>query len=168
VLDAIEGLERDADGCEAPDNTEQRPPQGPIQRTERDRCVGSGDEQIDRAVVELAQQRFRAFVRHRVIDGRCAVEQHHRRGEYRRADDVQRAAVLCRRGDEHRRRRDGRDEPDAVAQAVRDFLADRLRSLQRHHSARSVVTRARQACVDAIALCPLLCTTHASAGLHCR
>ncbi len=142
MLDAIERLERHADDGETPDDAEQGPAPRTAQRAEHERRVGARDQQEDRPVVELAQQRLRAPVRDRVVHRGRAVEQHHRYGEDGGADDVHRPAGLQRGHDENRRRGDRRNEPEPVAQAVRDLLAPRLRSFRHGRTTPSGIARA--------------------------
>ena len=59
VLDPVEGLQRHADGGETPDERRTASsPTGPLKRAEREGRVGAGNQQEDRAVIELAEQRL--------------------------------------------------------------------------------------------------------------
>ena len=65
-LDAVEGLQGDADDGETPDHAEQRPTKRPVQRTERKRRVGSSNQQKDCAVIEYTKDSFGTVVGNRM------------------------------------------------------------------------------------------------------
>ena len=67
-----------ADGRQRPDDAEQRPAPRPAQRDQAEGCVAAGDQQVDRQVVELAQDALGPPA-NAVVDGRNAVEQDQRR-----------------------------------------------------------------------------------------
>ena len=57
---AKDALECDAGGGQAPDDAEQRPSPGAAHAHEDERSVCAGDEEVDRGVVQAAEDFFRA------------------------------------------------------------------------------------------------------------
>src|SRR6476620_1211534 len=57
---AEEALERDADSGPAPDDAERRPPPDAAYAHEDERSVRAGDEEVDRGMVQTAEDFFRA------------------------------------------------------------------------------------------------------------
>ncbi|MCK7493313.1 MAG: hypothetical protein MZW92_19290 [Comamonadaceae bacterium] len=108
---------------------EQRPAPGAAQQAQRERRVAAGDEQEDRRVVDAAgSQRFGAARRQRVVDaprpGTAASSS---------AENTQAPTSVRRRRRAATRTRPApaatataSRKPDAVADGVGDFLAERL------------------------------------------
>ena len=118
-------LERHAHCGKRPDESEQRPSPRPFERAERERRVAAGDEQEDRALVELAEELLRSGLGDGVVERRSCIDEQHRGREHGRGRDVECRAVAGGGHDEDRDR-SGSEQSHPVAYAVGDFLAARL------------------------------------------
>nr|GEW77339.1 hypothetical protein [Tanacetum cinerariifolium] len=148
VPDAMEmpdaGVEREKDnahGC--PDDAEQGPAPGAMQRYEAKWCVAAGDEQIDRKMINLLHEHFGAAA-HAVVDRRGAVQQHQRHAVHRNADDLP-DITRHRRDDEHPDRTDRRqNRPDQMGPGVEFFSVIHPRTASLHSPSTSAQSGARK------------------------
>src|SRR5262249_4747358 len=94
--------------------------------TKRKRCIGPGDQEEDRRVIENLEYALRAAPRQRVKERGCEIQQHHGSREHARAHGSRGIATVMRGYDENREGSPRRQLAKTMANAVRDFLSDGL------------------------------------------
>ena len=88
-----EKLEDDPRGGQHPDEAEQRPAPAPLERHEREGCVGARDKQVDARAVNDPEGLLETRRPDGVVEGRGGVQQNERRPVDAAAHDVQGRAV---------------------------------------------------------------------------
>src|SRR6266571_1153734 len=111
---------------EAPDEPEERPAPHAPQHTERERRVGTGDEQEDGSVIDHPKHALCLVRRQGVIQGGGQVQRHDRPPEDARAEYAGGAPPPDGRADQRRHGPERRQEAHAMTYAVRDLFAARL------------------------------------------
>ena len=69
---------RYANNGHGPDQGKQAPAPYSSQVDQRKRCIGAGNQKIDRGVIKLLQPGFGAWQGNTVVEGRCCVQQDQR------------------------------------------------------------------------------------------
>jgi hypothetical protein len=98
------------------------------EHTKRERCVCTGDQKENCAVVENLEYLLGPIHGQRVVKRRCEIQQHHRSCEYARTHDARCASTLDCSDNKNWGRRRCCQHTDSVAKAIRDLLSDGLRA----------------------------------------
>ena len=96
------------------------------ERDKAERRVGTGDEQVDAAVVEHLEHAFRALVREGVVQGGHGVLEQHGERVHERGEQEDAASVVERAHDEDGKGRYGQQDADPMRDGVGDLLSFRI------------------------------------------
>ncbi len=115
-------FEKNSRDSEAPDDAEQRPSPTAVEVDEKERCVGTGDEQIDGAMIENHEGVFYPRGRAAVVESGCGIEANQRDSVNGATDDLPAAAVKDGADGKNGKGQQAAGQPETVSQRVRELF----------------------------------------------
>lgn len=121
-------VKRNTDGRETPNQSQNKPSDGIPKRGQAISGIGSGDQDIDRGMIQALEDRVRFRCQKRMVERAHQVEKNHREAENAERNDVIR--FLVGRGveacpeDQDDKRGDGQEGSESMGYRVGDFLVE--------------------------------------------